>query len=572
MFFLKSFLRERFGGRASTGRLVAASLVLAGQILLITLVTSGLSTAWASAGDSAVEISEPPTTQPALEQAPALAPEPTSAPAPEPSFSIEPAGIPPRRGLTPARTLVPKPPKAKARVTQVDYVVEQLLLAVNQSLVIDLPMPIKRAAVASEEIAAVAVVSPKQVLVTGKSFGFTQLVLWDQDGAQRVFDVRVDIDVTRLTRILEDAAPRAQIQVKTILDSVVLAGTVPDAVVAERLLELAKVFSGKVKNQLSVAGAQQVLLRTKVAEISREAIRSLGLNGTFFGAKAFGGSNLSLINPTSIGLRENSLVPVPVPNQFQIIPGDLGVSPTTTLYFGLPRAQLELFLQAMSANSLIRVLAEPNLVAISGQEATFLAGGEIPIPTPSEDGIAITFKKFGVQLIFTPVVQAGQTIRVKVNSIVSEPDFTNAVQIAGLVIPGFATRRADTTVELGSGQTFAIAGLLSDNLRGIIEKVPGAGDIPVLGALFRSVRYERAETELLVMVTPELVQPINPQQASYYPGHDVATPNDWQLYGLGMNQDDTFEPEVPEVQQSPTKPSAPLLGPWGFEQTSALQK
>jgi len=499
-----------------SGRMVVASVVLGCQILLVTLITSQLYAASA-------------------EQTPLVTRQTTRPVAPD--------------------------------IVQLDYPVHQLSLAVNQSLAIKLKQPIKRAAVASEEVASVSVVSPKMVLITGRSFGFTQLILWDQQGEQQVFDVRVDVDVQRLQHILQDAEPRAKLKISTILDSIVLAGTVPDAVAAQRLLDLAKVFSQKVHNQLYVAGTQQVMLKATVAEVTREAIRTLGLNGTFFGAKAFGGSNLNMINPTSIGLQERTLVPVDVPNRFQVIGSDLLVAPTTTLYFGLPRAQLELFLQAMAENSLIRVLAEPNLVSLSGQEAEFLAGGELPVPVPTEAGIAITFREFGVRLKFRPVVQLGDMIRLTITSEVSEPDFTNAVQISGLTIPGLTKRNTQTVVEVGSGQTFAIAGLLSDNVRGIANRVPGVGDLPVLGALFRSVRFEREESELLVLITPQLAEPLNPQQVAYYPGHDVAAPSDWQLYGLGMLQDDTYTPPTTQPAQTPAKPPLNLRGPWGYQLT-----
>jgi len=430
--------------------------------------------------------------------------------------------------------------------------VQQITLEINKSLVLEFAKPIKRAAIADEDqIASIRVISPKQAMITGKTFGFTQLTVWDEQDKQKVYDVRVDINLERLERTLQDAAPRAKIKVSSILDTVILSGVVPDAPTAARLIELARVFASKVHNQLQLAGVQQVLLRATVAEVSRQAVRELGLNGTFFGAKAFGGSNVNSINPTSIGLQERTLLPIGTPNQFQIVGGDLLVSPFTTLYFGLPRAQLELFLQAMHEDNLLRVLAEPSMVTISGHEAEFLAGGEYPVPTPTEDGIAITFREYGVRLKFRPVVQAGQMIRVDVTCGVSEPDYTNAVQIVGLTIPGLTKRIAQVRVEVGSGQTFAIAGLLSESVRGITNKVPGIGSLPVLGALFRSVSYERSETELVILVTPELACPLNPDQVSHIPGRGDFSPNDWQLYGLGMLEGNTKGHAAQAPEQPP---------------------
>lgn len=451
---------------------------------------------------------------------------------------------------------------------------QPLTVSINQSVALNFTVPIKRAAIANDKVAAVSVISPKSVIVTGKSFGFTQLLLWDEREGQMLYDVRVDADISRLISTIKASMPRAKITVSTILDTVILSGTAPDAPTADRIVDLAKVFSGKVQNQIMIAGSQQVMLRATVAEVTRSATRALGLNGTFFGAKAFGGSNLNMINPTSIGLQKDRLIPVDVPNQFQITGSDLLVNPNTTLYFGLPRTQMELFLQALQTDGLVKVLAEPNLVAISGQSAQFLAGGELPIPTPTQDGIAITFREFGIRLKFQPVVQAGEMIRITVLSEVSEPDFTNAVQISGFTVPGIAKRTAQTVVEVGSGQTFAIAGLLSEHVRGIINKVPGAGHIPVLGALFRSVDFERSETELLVLITPDLASPLNPNEVTYIPGRDTTSPNDWELYGLGLikhgKPGETADAD--SCSQPAFTPPGPLCGPWGPQQFAGSVK
>jgi pilus assembly protein CpaC len=463
--------------------------------------------------------------------------------------------------------------RAEAQATQIRPQSQPLKVSVSQTVVLDFAVPIKRAAIANDKVASVTVLSPKSVMVVGKSFGFTQLLLWDEKDGQTLYDVRVDVDMERLTATIRDSSPRANVKVSTLLDTVVLSGNVPDAPTAERITDLAKIFSAKVQNQLSISGSQQVLLRATVAEVSRDATKALGLNGTFFGSQAFGGSNVGNINPTGIGLQDKRLIPIETPNQFQIM-GDLAVGPGSTLYFGLPRAQMELFLQAMQENSLVKVLAEPNLVAISGQEAEFLAGGELPVPTPSQDGIAITFREYGIRLKFKPVVQAGQMIRMNVTSEVSEPDYTNAVQIMGYTVPGLSKRMVTTVVEVGSGQTFAIAGLLSESVRGITNKVPGVGDIPVLGALFRSVNFERAETELMIFITPELASPLNAGEATYLPGQDVCEPSDWELYGKGVLEGEKeVKAECPDQSDQPCfNPPAPLCGPWGMQNTAGAIK
>lgn len=456
---------------------------------------------------------------------------------------------------------------AADEVRQVYSEKKHLTVSVNQTVILDFSSPIKRAAVVNDKIADVSVLSPRSIMISGKSFGFTQIVLWNENDGQMIYDIRVDVDMAQLANLIKDASPQSKVKVSTLWDSVVLTGNVPDAPTATRIIELAKVFSSKVQNQLSIAGSQQVLLRATVAEVSRGAVKALGLNGTFFGAKAFGGSNVGNINPTSIGLQNERLIPVNTPNQFQVIGGDLAVGSGTTMYFGLPKAQMELFLQAMQDNNLVKVLAEPNLVAISGQQAEFLAGGELPIPTPNENGIAITFREYGVRLRFQPVVQAGQIIRLTVTSEVSEPDYTNAVQIEGYIVPGISKRTATTVVEVGSGQTFAIAGLLSERLNNAIEKVPGVGDIPVLGALFRSVNFERRQSELMILITPDLASPMNAGEAMYIPGKDIQPPTDWELYGLGIveGKKETSETCMNEPTQPRFDPPGPLCGPWGLQ-------
>jgi pilus assembly protein CpaC len=273
-------------------------------------------------------------------------------------------------------------------------------------------------------------------------------------------------------------------------------------------------------------------------------------------------NNLDGINPANIGAPKEALVTANVP--FVVGEEGIPVTGSTTLSFGFPRVQMQVFVQALRENGLLRVLAEPNLVAINGQPATFLAGGEVPIPITTDERIKIEYKEFGVRLNFTPVVLAEDKIRLKVAPEVSEPDFANSVTFGGVSIPGFATRRVDTVVEIGSGQTFAIGGLLSERVRAISNRVPGLGDLPVLGALFRSVDYQLEESELVVLVTPELVEPVSPDQITYVPGANYVAPNDFELFMLGELSGETEEelPALqPRVNQSwPVRP-ADLYGP-----------
>jgi pilus assembly protein CpaC len=225
---------------------------------------------------------------------------------------------------------------------------------------------------------------------------------------------------------------------------------------------------------------------------------------------------------------------------------------------------MQLFVQALAENGLLRVLAEPNLVALNGQQATFLAGGEVPIPITTEDTIKVEFKEFGVRLNFTPAIVSEELIRIQVQPEISEPDYSNSVTVSGTTIPSFTTRRVSTTVELGSGQTFAIGGLLSETTRSVIRRVPGLGEVPVLGSLFRSVNYQTHESELVVLVTPELVEPVSTDQVTSVPGGHYIAPNDLELYLLGKDEGDSKNaPPVlrPRINNTwPVKPGE-LYGP-----------
>jgi pilus assembly protein CpaC len=299
---------------------------------------------------------------------------------------------------------------------------------------------------------------------------------------------------------------------------------------------------------------------------------------------AFVVSQIGGINPINIGAAADA----PVTRTIPFLTGEDGIPITTATTFslGFPSIEMQLFVQALRENGLLRILAEPNLIAISGQTATFLAGGEFPVPIPQDsDTITIEYKEYGVRLNFTPTVVGGQMVRLRVAPEVSEPDFSAAVQFAGFVVPGVTQRRAETTVELGSGQTVAIAGLLSERIRGVTQKLPGVGDLPILGALFSSVEYQKSNTELMIMVTPELAEAMNPDQATTpLPGEDMLAPNDYELFGLGMLEGEVEEPvqeeplpapdetqTVPEAEPVAQASAVRLEGPWGLAESEEAE-
>lgn len=456
-------------------------------------------------------------------------------------------------------------PEVKISVRDVATEGQLIRVPVNKSVLVDFSVAVREVRLAKPEFAEVTAVSPKQILVTGKSFGTTQMIIWINGDDQRIFDVAVDLELDRLVASIRSAVPRARVRAHALLDAVVLTGRVPDAASADRVMEIAEVYSARVINQMQVAGTQQVLLRCTVAEVNRSASRQLGFNGWIAGDEfrdMFFINNLDGINPANIGAPDGALATADIP--FLVGEDGIPITGRTTLSFGFPRVQMQVFVQALRENGLLRVLAEPNLVAINGQEASFLAGGEVPIPIVTDERIKIDYKQFGVRLIFTPVVLAENRIRLKVAPEISEPDFANSVTFGGISVPGFATRRVETVVEIGSGQTFAIGGLLSERVRAVSRRIPGLGDVPVLGALFRSADYQLDESELIVLVTPELVEPVSPNQVTYVPGANYVAPNDFELFLLGeLEGRSGHELPVlrPRVNQTwPVRP-AELYGP-----------
>lgn len=409
---------------------------------------------------------------------------------------------------------------------------DRLRLVKDKSAVIRLTQPISRASIASPEVADVAVLSPTDLIVSGKQFGTTQLVLFSETGLQKIYDLVVEVNVPLLEELIRDIAPSAQVKTQSLLDTIVLTGSVPDATTAQRIAEIAELLSpGKVRNQLNVAGVQQVQIRCTVAEVNRSAMRELDMNW-FFGGAAYSrdfffANNLNGLNPTIV--RSSGLLDLRTGQQFiSVLNNANGVG--TNLTFGFTRAPFQFFVQALRENGLIRVLAEPNLIAINGQKATFLVGGEVPIPIVLQNTFSVEYKKFGIQLEFTPHVVAGQIIRMTVTPEVSDIDPTRQAVIAGFAIPAFTTRRAESTVEVGNGQTFAMAGLLNQTVRATARKIPGIGDLPVIGTLFSSTQYMKNETELVILVTPELVSPLEPHQVAPVPGQDIRDPNDAELF------------------------------------------
>ena len=406
---------------------------------------------------------------------------------------------------------------------------DELIVTVNKSRLLRLEHPFAHVAVGNPAIADIMPMTDHSIYVLGKTPGTTTLSLFDHNKQlQTVLELSITPDVDGLKRKLHELMPLDPIEVRTIGDSVVLSGTTISSDHAGRALALAENYAPKkVTNLLRVVGSQQVMLAVKVAEVNRTVTRALGVK----------------------------------PN---ITVGDFSFStldPVDASRFGLAQltGAFAMQIDALEQKGLVKVLAEPNLIALSGDTANFLAGGEFPVPIAqgTSGGIAITveFKKFGVGLAFTPTVLEGGLINLRVSPEVSEIDRTNSVIVSGFSIPGLSTRRATTTVELHDGQSFAIAGLLQSDFQDQIRQLPGLGNVPILGALARSSDFQRSETELVIIVTPHLVHPVA-EGGLASPIDSFAPPSDLDIFLNGR-----VEGQFPKTQETA---GAGLAGHYGY--------
>jgi pilus assembly protein CpaC len=425
-----------------------------------------------------------------------------------------------------------------------------LRLRVGHSKVLRTPFAITRISMADPEIADIILISEREVYLNALAPGVTNLSVWGKNRFTTA-TVTVEADVTLLKEKLHQILPKEHIGVEAAGDSIVLSGEVSGPGAQETALSVALPFAGgkkdKVVNLLHVGGVQQVMLEVRVAEISRNVLDRIGVNAVVLTKSGeFGVSLLnSLITANSVGSITG------LSTNITALAGFAGSGAFWTLFFDLLKQQ-----------GLGRVLAEPNLVTTSGQEASFLAGGEFPVPVPQSgvgggSTITIEWKKFGVGLNFTPTVLDDGKISLRVAPEVSELDPTTGVVIQSFSVPGLRVRRLSTQVEVKDGQTLAVSGLLQDSYRTTINKFPLLGDIPILGPLFRSSSYQKNETELVVLVVPHLVKPMAPGQARL-PTDKYVEPSDLEKYLLGCLQGQQAQPN-----QAPPPVAAGALPP-GF--------
>lgn len=460
--------------------------------------------------------------------------------------------------LSPTTLLAQAPPAAPVEgAVGAELEATPVSLLVGRSTVIDTGSPIARVSLTSADIADALVTSPSQLLLNGKTPGTISMFVWHRAGGLKRYEVAVQRDLAKLQGQLTELFPSQEVEAHSNGRQIVLKGTVPDKDMVARVIDVAAGYVEKRDDVVSLlqlpavqaARSNQVLLRVRFAEVSRSAMTELGVS--FFtgptgikntlgrvGTQQFPSANFSEIewgkNSDDFGAPVTSAS------------GKFTFSDFLNFFVLSERYDLGMLVRALQNRGLFQSLAEPNLVAESGKEASFLAGGEFPIPVAQGSGanigVSVQFKEFGVRLSFTPTV-VGERVHLKVRPEVSVLDFNNAIVFSGFRIPALTTRRTETELELNNGQTFAIAGLLNNSMTQTLSKVPGIGDIPVLGYLFRSKAARKDQTELVVMITPQIL----PQNSTGVTD---------QLPRL----QEPYLPRLPEEESLPTQPPA-FTGP-----------
>jgi pilus assembly protein CpaC len=424
--------------------------------------------------------------------------------------------------------------------------IRHVVVTINKSRTFRLDRSFATAVVGSPDIADVMPMTDRSLYVQGKKVGTTNVSVYDQTmKLAGVLDVEVALDERSLQEKIELTTGTHGIRVSSSNGQVVLRGQAADAVAADRALAVAKALSPNgVINAMNIAPSQQVLLEVRFLEASRDAGRQLGVNwfgGDASGRRGFNTGQGGLINGTPTNATPGALTLVQTAGTLTGTSGaPFGVALANIINHN--GASIDALVTALETKGLVRRLAEPNLMALSGDTAQFLAGGEFPVPiaATSANGIVtptIEFKPFGVRLSFTPVVLAKGIINLRIAPEVSELDFSNAVTISGTTIPSLVTRNALTTVELRDGQSFAIAGLLQANDLRDRSQIPWIGSVPVLGALFSSSSYVKHETDLVIIVTPHLVQPAAPGQRLATPLDERLPSNDVDFFLMGQMEE-----------------------------------
>ena len=457
-----------------------------------------------------------------------------------------------------------------------------LLLTAGKSVVIDNALPLERISVGFGDIAEGTAISPHQLLLNAKTPGVTSLIIWQEGGTRRFFDITVVASnflaegrVEGIQREIERELPGQSVNLSFENDTVFLRGTVKDVTSADRAVSIASTL-GKTVNLLYVdvpPPEAQILLKVKFASVDRSTSTQLGLNILSSGAaNTIGSTTTQQFSPTAISpLQSNT-------------PVATTIADALNLFFFRPDLNLGATIEALQVKGLLQVLAEPNVLAQNGKQASFLAGGEFPFPSVSSGTggtpmVTIQFREFGIRLTFTPTITPRGTIHLEVAPEVSALDFTNGLSVSGFIVPALTARKLSTQVELNEGQSFAIGGLLDNTTTETFEKIPFIGDIPLLGKLFQSKSVTKQNTELIVIVTPELVRPIpagqpvyelnyptpflKPNTATYprTPGISSTGPVPVEPPNAAIPIETLIQSMLPEPVQSPPSAAAPAKSP-----------
>ena len=440
-------------------------------------------------------------------------------------------------GLALAGTTAMQAPAQTLTVMQGE-VSQALQVPMNRALVVESETPFAELSIANPGIADISSLSDRTIYVLGKSPGLTTLTLLDASGQLITnVDVRVAADVSEFKERLQQILPGEKIEVRTANDGIVLSGIVSSTQRLQRALDLAERYAPeRVSNLMSVGGVQQVMMKVRFAEMQRNVSKSLSssltLNGVLGGSTGTRGGTGTLNTEGGVAGALAGQLPGVNSNAGAVLFG-----------FNAGSTQVGLLLEALEQKGVVRFLAEPNLVSLSGQEARFLAGGEYPVPvSQSDDRISIEFKPFGVELTFIPRVVDKDVINLELNAAVSAIDPTNSLILGnGLEIAAFTRRETASTVEMRDGESFAIAGLLTDDFVDNSSQLPWIGDVPVLGALFRSASYQRNQTELVIIVTAHLVTPTQ-GEALALPTDRITPPTEKDLFLFGRTSEGVRTP------------------------------
>lgn len=406
---------------------------------------------------------------------------------------------------------------------QVTESAERLEMIVKSSRILTLDKRIPKFQVHNEEVLGATPISQNQIKVFAKTSGTTQVNLWDADDGLYTVDVVVIADARELEAVLGSQLPLAALKVTPLENSAILSGTVTNVDDVDRAIAIAEQFYATVINNIRVVGVQQVLLHTKIMEVSRTKFRDVGID---WGLRNVNTGEGILFGPGGLidaGASPLTAAPTPIPFQAN-----------ARASFNLGNYDFDALIVALRQNELIKMLAEPTVVATHGRPARFIVGGKVPYLVPSQQGVTVNYEEFGTSVDFLPFIVGPGRIRLEVRPEVSEPDPSRGLTLQGVQVPGFRSRYVETAVEMQAGQTFAIAGLLQSRTEATTRAVPLLGELPYFGAAFRRVSEQQNEIELLITVTPELVDAMDPHEVPPGgPGLNSTSPSDHELYIKG---------------------------------------